>query len=155
MRIATRNFQVRPIIEVGALRRLVEVTLDATGGSGDEVSFAFVDDAGMSERHGRFVGSLEPTDVLAFPASSDPTGEVDLGDVIICTDQAARQAVQLGHGYLRELAVLALHGLLHLLGYDHSRDRGEMRQLELRLRPLVVSNLQVNPHTRDIPGRRI
>ena len=57
---------------------------------------------------------------------------------MICSDQAARQAVSLGHSYLHELGVLALHGLLHLLGYDHTSDEGEMRSLELRLRPLVL-----------------
>lgn len=109
------------------------------GRQADSVSFVFVDDRMMSECHGRFVGLPEPTDVLSFPTDEpDPSGERDLGDVIICTDQAVRQARVAGRGYIEELAVLALHGLLHLLGYDHDRDDGEMFALERQLRPLVT-----------------
>ncbi len=139
MRIAVRNFQIRPIIDAIRLRSVVERTLDATGERADAVSFAFVDDATMSDYHGRYVGLAEPTDVLSFPADAfEPGGERDLGDVIICADQAARQAAGAGKSYAHELEVLALHGLLHLLGYDHERDAGRMAALEDRLRPLVV-----------------
>ena len=79
MRIGIRNFQVRPIIEAEALRRLVETTLDATGSTADAVSFVFVDDTKMTESHDRFLGIASPTDVLAFPATlDDPGGERDL-----------------------------------------------------------------------------
>ena len=71
-----------------------------------------------------------PTDVLSFPA--DEPGE--LGDVVIALGVARRQAAQAGHSLLTEFRVLALHGLLHLLGYDHERDGGQMRRLEQRLR---------------------
>lgn len=139
MRIAVRSFQIRPIIDAADLRRLVEQTLQATCERADAVSFVFVDDARMSELHGRYVDVAEPTDVLSFPADPlDPDGERDLGDVVICADQAVRQARRAGRSYTRELRVLALHGLLHLLGYDHERDSGEMAALERRLRPLVV-----------------
>jgi rRNA maturation RNase YbeY len=53
---------------------------------------------------------------------------------VISLDAARRQAEQLGHDEQRELSELVLHGVLHLLGYDHHRDRGEMNRLELRLR---------------------
>ena len=139
MRIAIRSFQTRPIIEPSRLRHIVETALRATGSDGDSVSFAFVDDETMSHYHGRFVDLPAPTDVLSFPAEELlDDGELDLGDVIICTDQARRQATAAGYSYRRELEVLALHGLLHLLGYDHERDDGEMHRLEQRLRPLVV-----------------
>ena len=57
-----------------------------------------------------------------------------LGDVVIAAGVAARQAVQAGHPLQAELRVLALHGLLHLLGYDHQHDDGRMARLERRLR---------------------
>ena len=140
MRIAVRSFQIRPIIDVATLRHIVERTLQAAGESADAVAFVFVDDRRMSDYHGRYVDVPETTDVLSFPADEiDPGGERDLGDVVICTDQAARQARQSGRRYTHELAVLALHGLLHLLGYDHERDHGQMSELERRLRPLVVA----------------
>ena len=71
------------------------------------------------------------TDVLSFPAESPM-----LGDLVIATGVAKRQAREAGHSYHTELRVLALHGLLHLLGYDHEdpKDRGRMRRVEARLR---------------------
>ena len=71
-----------------------------------------------------------PTDVLSFPA--DERGY--LGDVVIARGVAKRQARAAGHSLATELRVLALHGLLHLLGYDHERDDGRMARFERRLR---------------------
>ena len=139
MRIAVRNFQTRPIIEASRLRRIVERALQCAGGHAESASFVFVDDPTMIEYHARYVDVPETTDVLSFPAGDlDPGGERDLGDVVICTDQAPRQAREQGYGYSRELEVLALHGTLHLLGYDHERDEGQMSRLEARLRPLLI-----------------
>ena len=70
------------------------------------------------------------TDVLSFPAGDSGT----LGDVVIATGVARRQARDAGHTLQTELRVLALHGLLHLLGYDHETDNGRMARLEARLR---------------------
>jgi len=70
------------------------------------------------------------TDVLSFP-SGDPGW---LGDVVIASGVARRQAKAAGHPMGVELRVLALHGLLHLLGYDHEQDDGRMERLERRLR---------------------
>lgn len=139
MRIAKRNFQTRPTLDAGELLHLVEIVLAETGTGADSVSFVFVGDAMMILCQSSFVGSDTPTDVLAFIAEDpDPTGERDLGDVVLCTDQAVRQSRERGNGYHEELQILALHGLLHLLGFDHERDSGEMRALELRLRPRIV-----------------
>lgn len=139
MRIAVRNFQIRPITDAAELRRIVERALQATDQRADSIAFVFVDEAEMSDYHGRYVDLPEPTDVLSFPAEEeDPSGERDLGDIVICTDVAARQARDAGHAYGLELEVLALHGVLHLLGYDHERDGGEMFAMEEKLRPAVL-----------------
>lgn len=66
------------------------------------------------------------------PATRDPGP--DLGDIVIARGVAARQARAMGHSLETELRILALHGLLHLIGYDHERDQGQMRRLEARLR---------------------
>jgi probable rRNA maturation factor len=73
-----------------------------------------------------------PTDVLSFPGGPAETGGF-LGDIVIAEGVARRQARQAGHPETVELRILALHGLLHLLGYDHEHDRGRMRKLEQRL----------------------
>jgi probable rRNA maturation factor len=71
------------------------------------------------------------TDVLSFPSA--PL-DGSLGDIVIATGLARRQAREARHGLTTELRVLALHGLLHLMGYDHETDDGRMARLERRLR---------------------
>jgi probable rRNA maturation factor len=74
------------------------------------------------------------TDVLSFPDGDRlPSGRVLLGQIVVSLDAARRQADELGHSELRELEELVLHGTIHLLGYDHERDQGEMDELELKL----------------------
>jgi len=67
-------------------------------------------------------------------AGDNPYPINHLGDIAIAIDVARRQATERGHTLTTEIRILALHGLLHLLGYDHERDRGEMRRVEERLR---------------------
>jgi probable rRNA maturation factor len=94
------------------------------------ITVAIVPDARVRALNRKFRGKDKPTDVLSFP--SDLRGY--LGDVVIASGVAARQARQVGHPVGTELRVLALHGLLHLLGYDHEHDDGRMARLERRLR---------------------
>jgi probable rRNA maturation factor len=95
------------------------------------VSIALVGDAAMRRLNRRFAGKDRATDVLSFPS-----GEIGgvLGDIAIATGVARRRAREAGHTYREELRVLALHGLLHLLGYDHHGDDGLMARIESRLR---------------------
>jgi probable rRNA maturation factor len=100
-----------------------------------EVAVAIVGDASVRRLNGRYRGIDRITDVLAFPAGPAPAGaEPFLGDIVIAKGQAARQAARIGHPLWAELRVLALHGLLHLLGHDHERDDGAMARVEARLR---------------------
>ena len=80
----------------------------------------------------RYRGNDRPTDVLSFPAEEPGC----LGDIVIAAGVARRQAREAGHPVTTEVRVLALHGLLHLLGYDHERDAGRMARVESRLRRL-------------------
>ncbi|MDR2347295.1 MAG: rRNA maturation RNase YbeY, partial [Bifidobacteriaceae bacterium] len=91
-----------------------------------ELVISFVDAAAMSELHERFLDEPGPTDVMSFPMDElrpAPAGELTppgiLGDVVICPEVAAAQAVEVGHSLAVELLVLATHGILHLLGFDH------------------------------------
>jgi len=96
------------------------------------VSVAFVSDAAIRALNRRYRGTPAATDVLSFP-SDDPGF---LGDIAVAEGVARRQARRAGHAFGTEARVLALHGLLHLLGYDHEReaDGGRMRAVESRLR---------------------
>ena len=81
----------------------------------------------------RFRGKDKPTDVLSFPAEMISQGRF-AGDVAISAEIAAQNARRLGHSPAEEVKVLALHGLLHLAGYDHEADNGTMAKREARLR---------------------
>jgi probable rRNA maturation factor len=81
-----------------------------------------------------FRGFDKPTDVLSFRTSRKGGSEGYLGDIVISVETADRQARRLRSTLPRELEILALHGFLHLLGYDHETDDGEMRRIEYRLR---------------------
>jgi len=96
------------------------------------VTVALVPDSRVRALNRQYRRKDAPTDVLSFP--SDEPGY--LGDIVIAMGVAARQARALGLPLATELRVLALHGLLHLLGYDHERDDGRMARVERRLRRL-------------------
>lgn len=95
-----------------------------------QVTVALAGDARVRALNRRYRGMGTATDVLSFPFEERGY----LGDVVIATGVARRQAREAGHSLGTELRVLALHGLLHLLGYDHERDDGRMARLERRLR---------------------
>ena len=82
-----------------------------------ELCVSFVSADEMQALNERFRGKAQPTDVLAFSTGNEPGGF--LGDVVICPEVASKQAKELGHSLLREIAFLTAHGLLHLLGFDH------------------------------------
>lgn len=97
----------------------------------------FVSDRAMAELNRRWRGQRGTTDVLSFPSAQhrfEKSEGLNLGDVVISVEQAARQAKQNRLSLNTEIAQLILHGLLHLCGYDHSTDKGEMNRLELRFR---------------------
>lgn len=101
------------------------------------VTVAFVSDRAMRELNRLWRHKRGTTDVLSFPAEQDQFETADgvsLGDVVISVEQAARQAKENGLTFDEEIAQLILHGLIHLCGYDHATDKGEMNRLELRLR---------------------
>ena len=103
-----------------------------------DLSVAIISDRRMRVLNRQFRGKDAVTDVLSFPAhdhsvSSAPAAAF-LGDVVIAAGAAKRQAKAAGHKIQTEIRVLALHGLLHLLGYDHDADDGKMARVEARLR---------------------
>jgi len=118
-----------------ALRRVVAEVVRRTHPAAAEVYVVLTGDDELRRLNRTYRGINRPTDVLSFPDGDPlPTGGVLLGEIVLSLDAARRQAAELGHGELRELEELVLHGTLHLLGHDHERDRGEMAALELELR---------------------
>jgi probable rRNA maturation factor len=125
-------------LDEGRWRAFAEEALKAVpAAKGAGATVAFVSDRAMRELNRRWRGKRGTTDVLSFPAGQDAfekSAGLSLGDVVISVEQAARQAADHGLSFDGEVAQLILHGLLHLCGYDHETDRGQMNALELRLR---------------------
>ena len=139
--------------------RLAEAVLDAEGVKGDaEVSLLFVEEAAIADLNKRFLGKEGPTDVLSFPIDEEPieggrspdsggSGPGDLpaepddlptllGDIVICPSVAHRNAPEHAGTYEDELALLVVHGVLHLLGMDHMDD-SEAEVMEAREQALL------------------
>ena len=148
-------------VEVDTMRwiRLAEAVLDAEGVRGDaELSMLFVDEKSMADLNERFLGRDGPTDVLAFPMDDEliesgrqpdqggrgpgsPAEPSDapilVGDVVICPKVAERQALDHNVPIDDELSLLVVHGVLHLLGFDHEDD-DEAAVMEKRERELMA-----------------
>jgi len=123
-----------------ALREVIAGCLRRLGTERAEVHLVLTGDQTLRELNLRFRNIDRATDVLSFPDGDElPSGRRLLGEIVISLDSARRQAEALGHGEVRELCELALHGTLHLLGYDHVRDQGEMNEMELKLRRELLS----------------
>lgn len=126
-----RRINPKPSREFGekALRTIHKDNADAT--------IVFVSDRTIKDLNRRFRGQTQATDVLSFPTkaeSFEAENRRHLGDVVISVARAAVQAKQNGLSFQNEVEQLILHGLLHLCGYDHETDKGEMNRLELKLR---------------------
>lgn len=144
LRVSVTDGRGRPVRDGGLARWLESVAPARARG---EVAIALAGDAQVRALNRSYRRADRPTDVLSFPANApaghgrDRTADggrrtAVLGDIVIATGVAARQAREAGHSSQTELRVLALHGLLHLLGYDHhdAGDRVRMARTEARLR---------------------
>ena len=134
LRVSVADGRGRPLRRPALTRWLVSVAPASARG---QLAVALVSDAKMRALNRDFRGVDRPTDVLSFPADPPPhpvaRGNRLLGDVVIATGVAQRQARTIGHALQTEIRRLALHGLLHVLGYDHERDDGRMARFERRL----------------------
>jgi len=128
--INEKQDQVQVDSEIKALiKKALETVLEGEAFSQEfidavEVSMVWTDDSEMAELNRCYRGVEGTTDVLSFPMmddepSEDPTGEFLLGDIVISVPRAKAQAEEYGHSLAREMVFLAVHGMLHLLGYDH------------------------------------
>ncbi len=129
-------------MDIERWRALAEEVLLAEGKRG-ELSVTFVDETEITDLNAEFMGHEGPTDVLSFPLDVDETDEIDalpgmpimLGDVVICPAVAERAATDHAGTFLDEIALLLVHGILHVLGHDHDAEprTSLMRTRELEL----------------------
>ena len=142
---AIENHQRAVRVQVRPLELFLQRVKDELGLRGDCVAVRLIRGTEMARLNGEYRGKKRTTDVLSFPVEENcwPARRGNLkqkhrgaflGDIAISPLVARRNAHALGRKLPEELQVLILHGVLHLLGYDHEVDRGEMERLELRLR---------------------
>ena len=131
------NRQRRRRMDTGRWREFSEKALGEIGAKDEGVTVVFVSDRAVRDLNRRFRGRNTATDVLSFPTKRAPfeePEEMGLGDIVVSVERAEAQSAEHGLSFDEEVAQLILHGLLHLCGYDHETDNGEMNRLELRLR---------------------
>ncbi|MCI0337450.1 MAG: rRNA maturation RNase YbeY [Acidobacteria bacterium] len=127
-------------IDRNSVAQLSRAVLDRIGREDWTLTIIFIRDRMMRELNRDYRGIDQPTDVLSFAYHesmnfSEPEAEANhLGDVVISVETAEAYARELGLTYDREIAHLVIHGALHLAGYDHETDNGEMMKLERKLR---------------------
>ena len=130
-KVQIRNLQ-RKMVDTEFLGKVASTVLDDNLASRKkkEISIALVDIKRMAKLNEKFRGVKEPTDVLAFPLGGEfVSTESLLGEVVISIDKAEEQARERGHSLESELALLTVHGVLHLLGYtDEDEDKRKIMQ---------------------------
>ncbi len=145
------NLQGGARIDAGAIRLYVKRLSAALELGKRHFNVCFVDDRAIRRLNLEFRGKNRATDVLSFPWNAPGEGEKPgadgakgrgfLGEIIISAETARRNARAEGHPFSDEMRWLILHGALHLLGYDHEQDHGEMTKLELNLRDVLDSGV--------------
>jgi probable rRNA maturation factor len=130
VKVVLLNRQRRRRVHPERLRRVLRGAGRALRVTG-EVAVVLGGDRAIRALNARYRGKDKATDVLSFPGVG---GREGLGDIVISVETAERNARSLGRTLARELDVLALHGFLHVMGYDHETDDGAMDRLERRLR---------------------
>lgn len=135
-------------VDLAGVRLLAESVLADEGyPAASEITVMFVTDDAMAEYNERFMSRTGPTDVLAFPVDRLQPGvapdhvpgspPVMLGDVIIAPSHVSRQAMEHGAEFTHELALMVVHGMLHLMGWDHADD-SQAEEMEARERALLA-----------------
>jgi probable rRNA maturation factor len=131
------NRQRHHKINLKAWRDFTQRTLQTVGSANRSVTVVFVGSAAIKKLNQDFRGQNYSTDVLSFPTEAETFESEDrskLGEVVICLERAQIQSRENGLTFANEVQQLILHGVLHLCGYDHETDHGEMNRLELKLR---------------------
>jgi len=143
---AIENWQRVVRVRLRPLEEFIQNIGEEIGLGPECVAVRLIGDVEMARLNEAYRKKKGPTDVLSFPAAADTAkpgtlrqqvrkaGGEFLGDIAISPKVARRNAKSLGRQLPEELKVLILHGVLHLLGYDHETDRGEMERIEMRLR---------------------
>ncbi|MDO5048897.1 MAG: rRNA maturation RNase YbeY [Actinomycetaceae bacterium] len=133
-------------IDVSEFRDIAEYVMTQMHVStGSELSIIFIDPEPMEELHIKWLDLEGPTDVMSFPIDELRPGTADkitgagmLGDIVICPQVARQQSINAGHSSVEEMLLLTVHGILHLLGFDHAEPEDEKVMFGLQRRLLLT-----------------
>jgi len=134
------------------LERFADKARAAVGLRG-EVNILLTSSAKIRDLNRRFRKKDQATDVLSFPAAASSGVAACSGDLAVSVDIAAQWAENLRHSLVKELSILILHGMLHLAGYDHETDSGEMARKEATLRKRFELPASLTERARSVPGK--
>lgn len=145
-------------VRLPVMRSLAERVLRAAGASRSSLSLLLVGDRTMRRLNKTYRRKDRTTDVLAFPVPPTHSlprkggglGRGMLGDIVISIPQAARQAKRAGHSLDHEIAVLVIHGTLHLLGYDHERSAREAKRMQRKERTVMRALGRIPKMTKNV-----
>ncbi len=146
-RVTVSDDQDEVAVDTGRWAQLAREVLEDHGVTG-ELELCFVDASTIARLKGEYLGDPVPTDVLAFPldaADDRPVGPVIVGSVVVCPEVAARQARSAGRAVDDELALLVVHGVLHVLGHDHAEPH-EARRMRLAERTALAAHHRPGTH---------
>ena len=148
MGIRIDNQQSRQNLSRNRIRKKARALLSALGSPDGELSILFVDDTAMADLNRQYRNRQGPTNVLAFSMRDGDFGHLHpelLGDVVISTDTAAREAEDLGISLEQRLDFLLVHGVLHLFGYDHERGEAAEAEMEAKTEELFELINKIDP----------
>lgn len=132
MAVLTNNRQDKIIIDLQRAERSLHNILENLDCLDKELSLTFVDDDGIREINKKYLNRNYPTNVISFSMREGEFGEINpdvLGDIIISVETASRDAMQAGIRLEEELDYLIIHGILHILGYDHETSEADAKRM--------------------------
>jgi probable rRNA maturation factor len=145
-----KSYQRKWQINSAAMRRFSQKVWDSIGRAGikqtveSEITLVFLNSEQMKRYNKQYRKKDYTTDVLSFPIRElDEDQKEYLGDILLCIDKASENAADAKHSVNKELQILTLHGILHLMGFDHETDHGEMDNLELKLRKKTLDSTRL------------
>jgi len=114
------------------LRKITQKVLEGEGKGESDLSIALIGPGRMRKLNKRYLGKNRATDVLAFGESQIPKTLLGLGEIVICPREVKKNAKRFSEGFGKELATCLIHGILHLLGYDHEKNEKEAEKMEAK-----------------------
>jgi probable rRNA maturation factor len=140
MPVLISNNQASHRLPVRKIRKTAQDVLNASGNPDAELSLLITDDSEITRYNQQYLGRKGPTNVIAFPMTEGEFAGITpglLGDVVISVDTAFREARDMGITLRERFTQLLIHGILHLLGYDHETSDRQARQMDRRAEELI------------------